>query len=113
MDYFERIDTLREDIINAIRTEMQKHDTDSVGIPDFEEIGEGAYVIWYDKNGEACECEVHKVTITHPKGLKFYAHDRYADYDCTLYTEYDYGARELQFLATIHDLVYRILNGEI
>lgn len=112
MDYFESIDTLREDIIKAIRTEMQKHDTDSVTIPEFEEIGEGAYVIWYNKNGEACECEVRKVDLS-CKGLRLYAYDRYADYDCTLYTEYDYGARELQFLATIHDLVYRILNGEI
>ena len=112
MTYFERIAELREEIINATHALMIEHGVTSVDMPDYDEIGDGAWVICYDKNGEASECEVRSVSWSKDRGLVMRCYDRYADYETTICTAWDYGAQNLDMLATLHNLVERTLRGE-
>lgn len=94
---------------------MIEHGVTSVDMPDYNEIGEGAWVICYDKNGEANECEVRSVRWSKDRGLIIRCYDRYANRDndiITLCTAWDYGAQNIDLLATLHDLVGRTLRGE-
>ena len=46
------------------------------------------------------------------RGLVMRCYDRYTDHENTICTEWDYGARSIDMLATLHDLVGRTLRGE-
>ena len=112
MTYFEKINDLRKGIVSAIHEVMTAHGVTSVDMPDYNEIGEGAWVICYDKNGEANECEVRSVSWSKDRGLVMRCYDRYTDHENTICTAWDYGARSIDLLATLHDLVGRTLRGE-
>ena len=112
MTYYDKVSALRNEIITATHALMIEHGVTSVDMPDYNEIGEGAWVICYDKNGEANECEVRSVSWSKDRGLVMRCYDRYTDHENTICTAWDYGARSIDLLATLHDLVGRTLRGE-
>lgn len=111
MDFSDRIETLRKDIIDAIRQLLYSHGLTEITFP--EEQYDPVWVIWFNWDGDPYECKVMGVKVT-DNSMTVIAHDKICNDEVTCSTPYELGAKNIDWLYEIYDAVWQQLeeNGD-
>ena len=107
MDFSDRIETLRKDIIDAIRQLLYSHGLTEITFP--EEQYDPVWVIWFNWDGEPYECKVMGVKVT-DNSMTVIAHDKIADNEVTCSTPFELGAKNIDWLYEMYDAVWQQLE---
>lgn len=107
MDFSDRIETLRKDIIDAIRQLLYSHGLTEITFP--EEQYDPVWVIWFNWDGDPYECKVMGVKVT-DNGMTVIAHDKIGNNEVTCSTPYELGAKNIDWLYEIYDAVWQQLE---
>ena len=107
MDFSDRIETLRRDIIDAIRQLLYSHGLTEITFP--EEQYDPVWVIWFNWDGEPYECKVMGVKVT-DYSMTVIAHDKIGNNEVTCSTPYELGAKNIDWLYEIYDAVWQQLE---
>ena len=107
MDFSDRIETLREDIIDAIRQLLYSHGLTEITFP--EEQYDPVWVIWFNWDGEPYECKVMGVKVT-DNSMTVIAHDKIGYNEVTCSTPFELGAKNIDWLYEIYDAVWQQLE---
>ena len=111
MDFSDRIETLRKDIIDAIRQLLYSHGLTEITFP--EEQYDPVWVIWFNWDGAPYECKVMGVKVT-DNSMTVIAHDKICNDEVTCSTPFELGAKNIDWLYEIYDAVWQQLeeNGD-
>ena len=111
MDFSDRIETLRKDIIDAIRQLLYSHGLTEITFP--EEQDDPVWVIWFNWDGDPYECKVMGVKVT-DNSMTVIAHDKICNDEVTCSTPFELGAKNIDWLYEIYDAVWQQLeeNGD-
>ena len=107
MDFSDRIETLRKDIIDAIRQLLYSHGLTEITFP--EEQDDPVWVIWFNWDGDPYECKVMGVKVT-DNSMTVIAHDKICNDEVTCSTPYELGAKNIDWLYEIYDAVWQQLE---
>ena len=107
MDFSDRIETLRKDIIDAIRQLLYSHGLTEITFP--EEQDDPVWVIWFDNNADPFECKVTGIQVT-DYSMTVIAHDKIANNEVTCSTPFELGAKNIDWLYEIYDAVWQQLE---
>ena len=107
MDFSDRIETLRKDIIDAIRQLLYSHGLTEITFP--EEQYDPVWVIWFNWDGEPYECKVMGVKVT-DNSMTVIAHDKIGNNEVTCSTPFELGAKNIDWLYEIYDAVWQQLE---
>lgn len=107
MDFSDRIETLRKDIIDAIRQLLYSHGLTDISFP--EEQDDPVWVIWFNWDGYPYECKVMGVKVT-DNSMTVIAHDKIGNNEVTCSTPYELGAKNIDWLYEIYDAVWQQLE---
>ena len=107
MDFSDRIETLRKDIIDAIRQLLYSHGLTEITFP--EEQYDPVWVIWFNWDGEPYECKVMGVKVT-DNNMTVIAHDKIGNNEVTCSTPFELGAKNIDWLYEIYDAVWQQLE---
>ena len=107
MDFSDRIETLRKDIIDAIRQLLYSHGLKEITFP--EEQYDPVWVIWFNWDGEPYECKVIGVKVT-DNSMTVIAHDKICNDEVTCTTPFELGAKNIDWLYEIYDAVWQQLE---
>ena len=102
MDFSDRIETLRKDIIDAIRQLLY-----SITFP--EEQYDPVWVIWFNWDGDPYECKVMGVKVT-DNSMTVIAHDKIGNNEVTCSTPFELGAKNIDWLYEIYDAIWQQLE---
>ena len=111
MDFSDRIETLRRDIIDAIRQLLYSHGLTEITFP--EEQDDPVWVIWFNWDGDPYEWKVMGVKVT-DNSMTVIAHDKICNDEVTCSTPFELGAKNIDWLYEIYDAVWQQLeeNGD-
>ena len=111
MDFSDRIETLRKDIIDAIRQLLYSHGLTEITFP--EEQDDPVWVIWFNWDGDPYECKVMGVKVT-DNSMTVIAHDKISNDEVTCTTPFELGVKNIDWLYEIYDAVWQQLeeNGD-
>ena len=111
MDFSDRIEILRKDIIDAIRQLLYSHGLTEITFP--EEQDDPVWVIWFNWDGDPYECKVMGVKVT-DNSMTVIAHDKICNDEVTCSTPFELGAKNIDWLYEIYDAVWQQLeeNGD-
>ena len=107
MDFSDRIETLRKDIIDAIRQLLYSHGLTEITFP--EEQYDPVWVIWFNWDGDPYECKVMGVKVT-DNSMTVIAHDKICNDEVTCSTPFELGAKNIDWLYEIYDAVWQQLE---
>ena len=107
MDFSDRIETLRKDIIDAIRQLLHSHGLTEITFP--EEQYDPVWVIWFNWDGDPYECKVMGVKVT-DNSMTVIAHDKIGNNEVTCSTPFELGAKNIDWLYEIYDAVWQQLE---
>ena len=107
MDFSDRIETLRKDIIDAIRQLLYSHGLTEITFP--EEQDDPVWVIWFNWDGEPYECKVMGIKVT-DNSMTVIAHDKIGNNEVTCSTPFELGAKNIDWLYEIYDAVWQQLE---
>ena len=107
MDFSDRIETLRKDIIDAIRQLLYSHGLTEITFP--EELYDPVWVIWFNWDGDPYECKVMGVKVT-DNSMTVIAHDKICNDEVTCSTPFELGAKNIDWLYEIYDAVWQQLE---
>ena len=107
MDFSDRIETLRKDIIDAIRQLFYSHGLKEITFP--EEQYDPVWVIWFNWDGDPYECKVMGVKVT-DNSMTVIAHDKICNDEVTCSTPFELGAKNIDWLYEIYDAVWQQLE---
>ena len=107
MDFSDRIETLRKDIIDAIRQLLYSHGLTEITFP--EEQYDPVWVIWFNWDGDPYECKVMGVKVT-DNSMTVIAHDKICNDEVTCTTPFELGAKNIDWLYEIYDAVWQQLE---
>lgn len=107
MDFSDRIETLRKDIIDAIRQLLYSHGLTEITFP--EEQYDPVWVIWFNWDGDPYECKVMGVKVT-DNSMTVIAHDKIGNNEVTCSTPFELGAKNIDWLYEIYDAVWQQLE---
>ena len=107
MDFSDRIETLRKDIIDAIRQLLYSHGLTEITFP--EEQDDPVWVIWFNWDGDPYECKVMGVKVT-DNSMTVIAHDKICNDEVTCSTPFELGAKNIDWLYEIYDAVWQQLE---
>ena len=107
MDFSDRIETLRKDIIDAIRQLLYSHGLTEITFP--EEQYDPVWVIWFNWDGAPYECKVMGVKVT-DNSMTVIAHDKICNDEVTCSTPFELGAKNIDWLYEIYDAVWQQLE---
>jgi hypothetical protein len=107
MDFSDRIETLRKDIIDAIRQLLYSHGLTEITFP--EEQDDPVWVIWFNWDGDPYECKVMGVKVT-DNSMTVIAHDKICNDEVTCSTSFELGAKNIDWLYEIYDAVWQQLE---
>ncbi len=107
MDFSDRIETLRKDIIDTIRQLLYSHGLTEITFP--EEQYDPVWVIWFNWDGDPYECKVMGVKVT-DNSMTVIAHDKIGNNEVTCSTPYELGAKNIDWLYEIYDAVWQQLE---
>lgn len=111
LEFTERINALRRELIDAIIAELNNHGVTSLDFPDDLERCERPWQVCTDGAGDPCECYVSKVEICGCANdhLRIYSDDDYIS--CITLTSCDNEAKDVEFLSSLYlDLQYYLNN---
>ena len=109
MDFSDRIETLRKDIIDAIRQLLYSHGLTEITFP--EEQDDPVWVIWFNWDGDPYECKVMGVKVT-DNSMTVIAHDKICNDEVTCSTPFELGAKNIDWLYEIYDAVWQQLEED-
>lgn len=104
MDFSDRIETLRKDIIDAIRQLLYSHGLTEITFP--EEQYDPVWVIWFDNNADPFECMVTGIQVT-DNSMTVIAHEKEANFEATCHTPFELGASNIDWLQQMYDAVWQ------
>ena len=107
MDFSDRIETLRKDIIDAIRQLLYSHGLTEITFP--EEQYDPVWVIWFNWDGDPYECKVMGVKVT-DNSMTVIAHDKIGNNEVTCSTPFELGAKNIDWLYKIYDAIWQQLE---
>jgi len=107
MDFSDRIETLRKDIIDAIRQLLYSHGLKEITFP--EEQYDPVWVIWFNWDGDPYECKVMGVKVT-DNSMTVIAHDKIGNNEVTCFTPFELGAKNIDWLYEIYDAIWQQLE---
>ena len=107
MDFSDRIETLRKDIIDTIRQLLYSHGLTEITFP--EEQDDPVWVIWFNWDGDPYECKVMGVKVT-DNSMTVIAHDKICNDEVTCSTPFELGAKNIDWLYEIYDAVWQQLE---
>ena len=107
MDFSDRIEILRKDIIDAIRQLLYSHGLTEITFP--EEQHDPVWVIWFNWDGDPYECIVMGVKVT-DNSMTVIAHDKICNDEVTCSTPFELGAKNIDWLYEIYDAVWQQLE---
>ena len=107
MNFSDRIETLRKDIIDAIRQLLYSHGLTEITFP--EEQYDPVWVIWFNWDGDPYECKVMGVKVT-DNSMTVIAHDKICNDEVTCTTPFELGAKNIDWLYEIYDAVWQQLE---
>ena len=107
MDFSDRIEILRKDIIDAIRQLLYSHGLTEITFP--EEQHDPVWVIWFNWDGDPYECKVMGVKVT-DNSMTVIAHDKICNDEVTCSTPFELGAKNIDWLYEIYDAVWQQLE---
>ena len=107
MDFSDRIEILRKDIIDAIRQLLYSHGLTEITFP--EEQHDPVWVIWFNWDGDPYECKVMGVKVT-DNSMTVIAHDKICNDEVTCSTPFELGAKNIDWLSEIYDAVWQQLE---
>ena len=107
MDFSDRIEILRKDIIDAIRQLLYSHGLTEITFP--EEQHDPVWVIWFNWDGDPYECKVIGVKVT-DNSMTVIAHDKICNDEVTCSTPFELGAKNIDWLYEIYDAVWQQLE---
>lgn len=107
MDFSDRIETLRKDIIDAIRQLLYSHGLTEITFP--EEQYDPVWVIWFNWDGDPYECKVMGVKVT-DNSMTVIAHDKIGNNEVTCSTPFELGAKNIDWLYEIYDAIWQQLE---
>ena len=107
MDFSDRIETLRKDIIDSIRQLLYSHGLTEITFP--EEQYDPVWVIWFNWDGEPYECKVMGIKVT-DNSMTVIAHDKNGNNEVTCSTPFELGAKNIDWLYEIYDAVWQQLE---
>ena len=107
MDFSDRIETLRKDIIDAIRQLLYSHGLKEITFP--EEQDDPVWVIWFNWDGDPYECKVMGVKVT-DNSMTVIAHDKIGNNEVTCSTPFELGAKNIDWLYEIYDAIWQQLE---
>ena len=107
MDSSDRIETLRKDIIDAIRQLLYSHGLTEITFP--EEQYDPVWVIWFNWDGDPYECKVMGVKVT-DNSMTVIAHDKIGNNEVTCSTPFELGAKNIDWLYEIYDAIWQQLE---
>ena len=107
MDFSDRIEMLRKDIIDAIRQLLYLHGLTEITFP--EEQDDPVWVIWFNRDGDPYECKVMGIKVT-DNSMTVIAHDKICNDEVTCSTPFELGARNIDWLYEIYDAVWQQLE---
>ena len=107
MDFSDRIETLRKDIIDAIRQLLYSHGLTEITFP--EEQYDPVWVIWFNWDGDPYECKVMGIKVT-DNSMTVIAHDKIGNNEVTCSTPFELGAKNIDWLYEIYDAVWQQLE---
>ena len=107
MDFSDRIETLRKDIIDAIRQLLYSHGLTEITFP--EEQYDPVWIIWFNWDGDPYECKVMGVKVT-DNSMTVIAHDKIGNNEVTCSTPFELGAKNIDWLYEIYDAIWQQLE---
>lgn len=107
MDFSDRIETLRKDIIDAISQLLYSHGLTEITFP--EEQDDPVWVIWFNWDGDPYECKVMGVKVT-DNSMTVIVHDKICNDEVTCSTPFELGAKNIDWLYEIYDAVWQQLE---
>ena len=107
MDFSDRIEILRKDIIDAIRQLLYSHGLTEITFP--EEQYDPVWVIWFNWDGDPYECKVMGVKVT-DNSMTVIAHDKICNDEVTCSTPFELGAKNIDWLYEIYNAVWQQLE---
>ena len=107
MDFSDRIEILRKDIIDAIRQLLYSHGLTEITFP--EEQYDPVWLIWFNWDGDPYECKVMGVKVT-DNSMTIIAHDKICNDEVTCSTPFELGAKNIDWLYEIYDAVWQQLE---
>lgn len=107
MDFSDRIEKLRKDIIDAIRQLLYSHGLTEITFP--EEQDDPVWVIWFNWDGDPYECKVMGVKVT-DNSMTVIAHDKICNDEVTCTTPFELGAKNIDWLNEIYDAIWQQLE---
>lgn len=107
MDFSDRIETLRKDIIDAIRQLLYSHGLKEITF--LEEQDDPVWIIWFNWNGDPYECKVMGVKVT-DNSMTVIAHDKICNDEVTCSTPFELGAKNIDWLYEIYDAIWQQLE---
>ena len=107
MNFSDRIETLRKDIIDAIRQLLYAHGLTEITFP--EEQYDPVWVIWFNWDGDPYECKVMGVKVT-DNSMTVIAHDKIGNNEVSCSTPFELGAKNIDWLYEIYDAVWQQLE---
>jgi len=107
MDFSDRIETLRKDIIDAIRQLFYSHELTEITFP--EEQDDPVWVIWFNWDGDPYECKVMGIKVT-DNNMTIIAHDKICNDEVTCSTPFELGAKNIDWLNDIYNAVWQQLE---
>ena len=107
MNFSDRIETLRKDIIDAIRQLLYSHGLTEITFP--EEQDDPVWVIWFNWDGDPYECKVMGVKVT-DNSMTIIAHDKICNDEVTCSTPFELGAKNIDWLYEIYNAIWQQLE---
>ena len=107
MDFSDRIEILRKDIIDAIRQLLYSHGLTEITFP--EEQHDPVWVIRFNWDGDPYECKVMGVKVT-DNSMTVIANDKICNDEVTCSTPFELGAKNIDRLYEIYDAVWQQLE---
>ena len=100
MDFSDRIEELRNDIIEAIRQLLQAYSLTELAFTDRED--DPVWIVWFGKNGDPYECRVTGVRIT-ASSLTVIAEEKESGDEVECYGPFELGASNIDWLREIYE----------
>ena len=107
MDFTDRVNTLRNDIIDAIRQLLYSHGLNEITFP--EKQDDPVWVIWFGRNADPYECEVTGIRVT-DYSMEVVAYEKECGEEVTCHTPFELGASNIDWLQQIYDAVWQQLE---
>ena len=107
MDFTDRVETFRKDIIDAIRQLLYSHGLTEITFPEVQ--FDPVWIIWFNWDGDPYECKVMGVKVT-DNSMTVVAHDKICGEEVTCSTPFELGAKNIDWLYEIYDAVWQQLE---